>query len=111
MQHGEVLPAGGAALSRLATIDTAGLIDLEGVELIGLTDVNNPLLGERGAARVFGPQKGATPIQVEQLDEALGQFSDVPGQSWLRYRALGLPAAPALACCCSGPGCNRAPTR
>jgi glycerate 2-kinase len=75
----EPLPPGGAALSRLAAIELAGLIDLTGIELIGLTDVNNPLLGTRGAAKVFGPQKGATPQQVNQLDEALSQFSDVAG--------------------------------
>jgi glycerate kinase len=48
-------------------------------------DVSNPLLGERGAARVFGPQKGATPVQVEVLERRLAQmrelrpFAEVPG--------------------------------
>jgi glycerate 2-kinase len=48
-------------------------------------DVSNPLLGERGAARVFGPQKGATPAQVENLErrlaamDALRPFADLPG--------------------------------
>lgn len=76
---GQPLPLGGAALSRLAAIELAGLIDLTGIELIGLTDVNNPLLGARGAAKVFGPQKGATSQQVEQLDAALGRFSEIGG--------------------------------
>jgi glycerate kinase len=48
-------------------------------------DVRNPLLGERGAARAFGPQKGATPAQVEELErrlaamEELRPFADLPG--------------------------------
>lgn len=43
------------------------------------SDVTNPLLGERGASAVFGPQKGASPEQVEQLDRALAHFVDVAG--------------------------------
>ncbi len=48
-------------------------------------DVANPLLGPRGAARAFGPQKGASPEQVEELerrltaDSELAPFADVPG--------------------------------
>jgi glycerate kinase len=50
-----------------------------------LCDVRNPLLGERGAARVFGPQKGATPEAVEELEarlaalEELAPYRDLPG--------------------------------
>jgi glycerate kinase len=44
---------------------------LAGRELEALCDVRNPLLGERGAARAFGPQKGASPDQVEALDRRL----------------------------------------
>lgn len=39
------------------------------------SDVSNPLCGEQGAARVFGPQKGASPTQVMLLDERLGQWA------------------------------------
>ena len=42
-----------------------------------LCDVDNPLLGERGAARVYGPQKGATPDQVEQLERGLAHLVEV----------------------------------
>jgi glycerate 2-kinase len=45
--------------------------------IIGAADVRNPLLGARGATRTFGPQKGATPEQLEILEEALGQLADV----------------------------------
>ncbi len=60
-----------------ATLDGgAGLLEvvgdaLAGRELQGLCDVRNPLLGERGAARAFGPQKGASPDQVEELEARL----------------------------------------
>ncbi|KID11992.1 glycerate kinase, partial [Rhodobacteraceae bacterium PD-2] len=39
-------------------------------------DVNNPLCGPHGASAIFGPQKGANPEQVQQLDAALGHFAD-----------------------------------
>ncbi len=46
-----------------------------GVEVVGLCDVTNPLCGPTGAARTFGPQKGASPAAVEQLDHDLRQFA------------------------------------
>jgi glycerate kinase len=55
----------------------------EGVELVAALDVRNPLLGPDGAAAVFGPQKGATPEQVEELDRRLAALAlptaDLPG--------------------------------
>lgn len=59
---------GRPGLAPLATADPALL---EGIELIGATDVDNPLLGPRGATRVFGPQKGAEPPAIEDLEAAL----------------------------------------
>ena len=44
--------------------------------ITALADVSNPLLGPNGAARVFGPQKGATPAEVELLEARLQQFAD-----------------------------------
>jgi glycerate kinase len=64
-------------LGDTATVDGgAGLLDVAGDRLAGreleaLCDVRNPLLGERGAARAFGPQKGASPEQVETLERRL----------------------------------------
>ena len=75
----------------------------DGVEVICLCDVDNPLSGSRGAARVFAPQKGATPAQVEQLDIGLRRLTDVadardlanePGTGAAGGLAFGL----ALAC-------------
>lgn len=70
------LPPGGGPLGRVATVDLSGLDPrLAETEFILASDVDNPLLGERGAAHVYGPQKGADPEQVRFLDEALGNWS------------------------------------
>jgi glycerate kinase len=50
---------------------------LRGVEVTVACDVNNPLCGNDGASAVFGPQKGATPEDIKQLDAALSRFADV----------------------------------
>ncbi len=75
---GAPLPAGGAALSRLASIDASALEKrLRGVAIEIASDVKNPLCGPAGAAAVYGPQKGASPQDVELLDGALRRFADV----------------------------------
>ncbi len=61
-----------AGLRRLARVDLAGLDPrLEQVGIEAACDVTNPLLGPNGASAVFGPQKGATPEQVAELDRIL----------------------------------------
>ena len=75
---GRDLPPGGAALRRLHTIDMAGLDPrLHAVEIVVASDVDNPLIGVRGTAAVFGPQKGAGPAGVEELEQALCQLASV----------------------------------
>jgi glycerate 2-kinase len=93
-----LLEAAGATSGRLvvglgdtATVDGGhGLLEvvgdaLAGRELIGACDVRNPLLGERGAARGFGPQKGASSEEVEVLErrlaamDVLRPYRDLPG--------------------------------
>lgn len=70
--NGESLSRGGAALAHLQQIDLNGLDPrLSGVSLRVACDVDNPLCGPKGASAVFGPQKGATPEMVIQLDAAL----------------------------------------
>ncbi|MFW6059055.1 MAG: glycerate kinase [Phycisphaeraceae bacterium] len=65
-------PLTGSTLTDIAQIDlTTRDPRLEQTELLVACDVTNPLLGENGAAHVYGPQKGATPEQVETLDNAL----------------------------------------
>jgi len=75
---GEELPPGGAALAHLDRVDLSGLdARLGDVEVVVASDVENPLLGVDGASAVYGPQKGATPEMVEDLDSALCHFADV----------------------------------
>jgi glycerate 2-kinase len=70
-------------LGDTATVDGgAGLLEvvggaLQGRELCAACDVRNPLLGERGAARAFGPQKGATPEAVEELERRLAAMDEL----------------------------------
>lgn len=73
---GRDLPPGGAALSRLHRLDVTRLrARLAGVRFVVACDVDNPLLGPQGAAAVFGPQKGATPADVERLDASLAVWA------------------------------------
>jgi glycerate 2-kinase len=74
---GHDLPSGGAALARLAEVDLGGLDPrLQDVELVVASDVTNPLCGPSGAAATYGPQKGADPVAVDELDAALSVFAD-----------------------------------
>jgi len=80
-QNDKPLPPGGAALSQLTRLTLDGLDPrLAGLALEAAVDVDNPLLGVRGATAVFGPQKGASPEEVEQLDRALDHFADISAQ-------------------------------
>jgi glycerate kinase len=75
---GADLPPGGGGLLRLARIDVRGLDPrLAGTHLVIASDVDNPLVGPQGAAAVFGPQKGASAVEVDVLDRALTRFADV----------------------------------
>ncbi|WP_454370333.1 glycerate kinase [Streptomyces albogriseolus] len=75
---GEPLRPGGAALAELATADLSGLDPrLRSVEFVLASDVDNPLTGPKGAAAVYGPQKGASPEDVERLDAALAHLVKV----------------------------------
>src|SRR5207342_3524995 len=70
--RGQPLDRGGAALCVVAALDLAGLHPaLRGASVILATDVVNPLTGPDGAAEVYGPQKGATPFQISELDRGL----------------------------------------
>ena len=72
------LPAGGAALAQLARIDASGLHPgLSSSVIVGATDVTNPLCGPTGASAIYGPQKGASPEMVAELDAALENFARV----------------------------------
>ena len=75
---GEPISPGGGGLGALGTIDLSELDPrLASTVTVVACDVDNPLTGDRGAARVYGPQKGATPEMVETLDANLGHFAAV----------------------------------
>jgi len=75
---GRELPEGGGALARLAGLDLSLLAErVAGIEIVVACDVDNPLTGPDGAAATYGPQKGAGPGQVIELDDALTHFADV----------------------------------
>src|ERR1700733_1574806 len=75
-ESGRPLPAGGAALNRLAALDLSGLRQESGVEFWLASDVDNPLLGPSGAAAVYGPQKGASGEDVRLLESGLARWAD-----------------------------------
>lgn len=76
--NGNDLLPGGAALAQLAKIDVTTLdARIARCRIDVACDVTNPLTGEQGASAIFGPQKGATPEMVKQLDQALAHFAQV----------------------------------
>jgi glycerate kinase len=88
--EGRTLPPGGAALRRLARVDsTLRHPRLTEVELLAATDVTAPLLGPNGASRLFGPQKGADPQAVEELEEALAFFAQGLAPEFIRVPGAG----------------------
>ncbi len=76
--HGEQIAFGGEALRQLERIDLTQLDPrLAECRIEVACDVTNPLTGNDGATAVFGPQKGATPEMVQQLDRALAHYGKV----------------------------------
>ncbi|WP_010539852.1 glycerate kinase [Dietzia alimentaria] len=88
---GNELPDGGGALSELDRVDLDGLDPaVRASRILVACDVDNPLLGPLGAARVYGPQKGATAEQVDDLEAGLTRLVEV-----LRTQGLNVdPDAP-----------------
>lgn len=75
---GEAILPGGAALSTLESIDWRGLDPrIRDLEIVIASDVDSPLLGQTGAARMFGPQKGANDAAVDVLEHCLRHFVSV----------------------------------
>ncbi|MFF3987810.1 glycerate kinase [Streptomyces sp. NPDC001601] len=75
---GEPVPPGGGGLADLVRADLTGLDPrLSAVDLVLASDVDNPLTGPTGAPAVYGPQKGASPDDVDLLDAALADFAKV----------------------------------
>jgi glycerate kinase len=77
-ERGEDLAGGGGALGQLARVDLSDLAPILGdVTLTVASDVRNPLLGAVGAAATYGPQKGATGAQIDQLEANLARYADL----------------------------------
>lgn len=77
-RDGAEIPHGGRHLRDAVHLDLAGLHPRIGeVEIILACNVHNVLCGPRGVARVFGPQKGASPADVEELSDALDVWADL----------------------------------
>ncbi len=77
-QTGQRLTPCGANLTKIALLDSSNMVEsLKSVYIDLITDVDNPLTGELGAARVFGPQKGADAEQVRRLEQGLDNLADV----------------------------------
>lgn len=75
--NGSELDSGGLALNQLHTIDESNVEPrVREATFQVACDVNNPFIGSKGASAVFGPQKGATPEIVGQLDTALTVLAD-----------------------------------
>ena len=92
--EGEEVAFGGGALADVAEIDlTAFDARIFDVEITVACDVTNPLTGENGASYVYGPQKGATPEMVEELDKALAHFAKLSakqlGEDYSTYPGTG----------------------
>lgn len=92
-KYGNELSFGGGSLGDLEDIDISKLDPrLKDTEIIVMSDVTNPLCGERGASHVYGPQKGATKEMAVRLDSNLRHFAGVI-KSRLGYDVINLPGA------------------
>jgi glycerate kinase len=109
---GQELDEGGVALDGLEQIDRSGLDPrLSAAQLVIASDVKNPLLGGRGAAATYGPQKGADETAVTELEAALNRYGRAIEQATGRLVA-DLPGAGAAGGTTAGLlGFTRATTR
>lgn len=76
--NGDTIGFGGGALKSLYKIDASGVNKkIKDTEFLVACDVDNPLCGEKGASRIFGPQKGATSEMIKVLDKNLSHYADI----------------------------------
>jgi len=85
--RGKVLPPVGGNLGKVRRIDRSSRVTVAPV--VAAVDVQNPLYGAEGAARIFAPQKGATPRQVVELDRGLRHFAGLAGERAARFPGTG----------------------
>lgn len=92
-RNGQELPFGGSSLLYLNKIDISGLDSrLKDVEVQAACDVDNPLIGNKGASHVFGPQKGASSEVVLELDRGLSHYAKIIKQD-LNVDIVNMPGA------------------
>lgn len=92
-EKGREIPSGAGGLKQLYKIETNGADPrLKKVRFIAACDVKNPLCGKQGSAAVYGPQKGATPAMILQIDSTLKHFAKVVKRD-LSKEILNLPGA------------------
>lgn len=77
LQDGAVALGKGEDLEKIKQIDLSGLMDFSGVNVIVLSDVTNPLLGEKGASKVFAKQKGADEKTILRLEQGMSNYAKV----------------------------------
>ncbi|WP_318368796.1 glycerate 2-kinase [Enterobacter sp.] len=91
--NGTSIGYGGGSLNTLNTIDISGLDPrLKACAIRVACDVTNPLIGEKGASRIFGPQKGATEALIVELDNNLAHYASVIKKS-LRVEVKDVPGS------------------
>ena len=89
-QPADQLRRGGIGLADLTGLDLAPARDrVAGLQLVAASDVDNPLLGLRGASNVFGPQKGASQDQVQRMDAALTRLADLADKKLAGAKGAG----------------------
>ncbi|MDX1708299.1 MAG: glycerate kinase, partial [Desulfobacterales bacterium] len=92
-KDGKDLPGIGASLAAIAEMDLSGLDPrLKKTTIEAVCDVDNPLCGPKGAAAVYGPQKGASPEQVKALDQGLRNLADLIKKQ-LGLNVIDMPGA------------------
>lgn len=92
-ERGEEVAPTGSGLAELASIDLSDFDPrIASADIRVACDVDNPLYGPQGAAYVYGPQKGATPEVVEQLDLGLQRFAEVVARD-LGVEVADMPGA------------------
>ena len=97
--HGNELEGTGADLARVDAIEIANMdARVAKTPFFVMCDVDNPLLGARGATRVFGPQKGASPARVEELEQGMARYAQALSRTFGNFdpMAPGMGAAGGL---------------
>ena len=86
--NGDLLRRGGGALGQIERIESSDMKErIDGVEFVVASDVDNPLLGPNGAARVFGPQKGASREDISVMEQGLSLWASVVTATTGKYAA------------------------